>query len=79
MVVLLVIITFAAFIAIDALVNRKRVPVVPLVATQEAEPVGAGSVDAESCCSGAANHRRGGFGGETDRVAPGHSGSPVEY
>ncbi len=45
MVVLLVIITFAAFIAIDALVNRKRVPVVPLVATQEAEPAGAGNVE----------------------------------
>jgi glycine cleavage system H protein len=45
MVVLLVIITFAAFIVIDALVNRKRVPAVPLVAAQEGEAAGAGSVD----------------------------------
>lgn len=39
MVVLLVVVTFAIFIGIDMLMNRKRVPVVPMVTGSEAEPV----------------------------------------
>jgi glycine cleavage system H protein len=39
MVVLLVVVTFAIFIGIDMLMNRKRGPVVPMVMGSEAEPV----------------------------------------
>lgn len=42
MVVLLVIVTFAVFIAIDMLMSRKRIPVVPMVTAMEAEPASAG-------------------------------------
>lgn len=42
MVVLLVIVTFAVFIAIDMLMSRKKVPVVPMVTASEAEPAVAG-------------------------------------
>lgn len=42
MVVLLVIVTFTVFIAIDLLLSRKRVPVVPIVTVSEAEPAAAG-------------------------------------
>jgi glycine cleavage system H protein len=43
MVVLLVIVTFAVFIAIDMLMSRKKVPVVPMVTASEAEPAAAGA------------------------------------
>jgi glycine cleavage system H protein len=43
MVVLLVVVTFAVFIAIDMLMSRKKVPVVPMVTASEAEPAAAGA------------------------------------
>ncbi len=39
MVVLLVVVTFAIFIGIDMVMNRKRVPVIPMVTESQAEPV----------------------------------------
>lgn len=42
MVVLLIVLTFAVFIAIDMLMSRKRMPVVPMVTAMEAEPAVSG-------------------------------------
>ena len=45
MVVLLVVITFAIFMLVDGLLNRKRALVVPLVAAQKAEGAAAAEAD----------------------------------